>query len=236
MRVFGVKITANQAFLIFRSLHFCFLVLFACPFSQSSGTLDSLHPVCLEYIISHPTQVALHLKCLQNLTLCSKFPRSHSCRPVLRGSSLLSPALSVSWLMSMTQARQTGQQGSGFPGPKVLAAPRSVERGQCRKVLRTRPPVVQATSSEQGQEGFQGSFSTEEVVLYASWSEESHVLGRTEWLSASETLPTNPISGYKSEMGCQASPYADLSKKSAGEEPGYTLCVCVCVCEHGFSC
>ena len=90
--------------------------------------------------------------------------------------------------------------------------------------------MVQATSSEQGQEGFQGSFSAEEVILYSSWSEQSHVLGRTEWFSASETLPTNPISGYKSEMGCQASPYADLSKKSAGEEPGYTLCVCVRVC------
>lgn len=53
----------------------------------------------------------------------------------------------VSWLMSMTQARQTGQQGSRFPGPKALAAPRSVEGGHCRKVLRTRLPVVQATSS-----------------------------------------------------------------------------------------
>lgn len=98
MCVFGVKITANQAFLIFSSLHFCFLVLFACPFStfsQSSGTLDSLHPISLEYIISHQTQVALPLKCLQNLTLSSKFHRSHSCGPVLHGSSLLSPALSA---------------------------------------------------------------------------------------------------------------------------------------------
>lgn len=45
MCVFGVKITANQAFLIFSSLHFCFLVLFTClfsTFSQSSGTLGSL--------------------------------------------------------------------------------------------------------------------------------------------------------------------------------------------------
>lgn len=105
-------------------------------------------PICSEYIISHQTRVALPLKCFQNLILSSvsPFPLMPTSPP---WRSLLSPALSFSWLVTLTQTRQMGQQGSDFPGPKALAPlhPQECRERSVQKSPEDPSAVVQATSS-----------------------------------------------------------------------------------------
>ena len=151
-------------------------------------------PICSEYIISHQTRVALPLKCFQNLILSSvsPFPLMPTSPP---WRSLLSPALSFSWLVTLTQTHQMGQQGSDFPGPKALAP---LHPQECReRSVQKSPegPSARGASDfltlNKDKRAFQGSFSTKEVIFYSSWSEERNVLGRTEWCSTSETWPNN---------------------------------------------
>ena len=66
-------------------------------------------------------------------------------------------------------------------------------RFKARSMLGSHGLGADEETPEQGQRAFQGSFSTEEVIFYSSWTAERNVLGRTEWCSASETLPNNPI-------------------------------------------
>ena len=197
---------------------------------QSSGTLDSLHPICSEYIISHQIRVALPLKCFQNLTLSSVSPL-----PLMPTSppwrSLLSPALSFSWLVTLTQTRQMGQQGSGFPGPKALAAPRSAEKGQRRKALKTPLPVVQATSSpwtrtrglsRAASVQRRWSFTHPGVKREMCWEGPSGVLH----LKHGRTTPSRSRSQRWAVRLCPTQIWErKVQEKSLG-----ILCVCVFVC------